>query len=251
MNFTLLIDNSPLFIENGKKSGINLKEIDYVVISHAHKDHTGGLGAFLEINSKAKVYISYNILDKKYYSLRHGEKRDISPDFSVLEKHKQRICWVNESKYITENVAVIAQIKTIYPTPKANNTLIIESQGQITADNFNHEIALTINSKKGIIVFSGCAHNGLLNTIESCANFTNNHIIKACIGGAHLPNKTDNSSYETDNEILTIAKQLKELYKDITLYTGHCTGKHAQELLKSILGKQVDFFYSGYSTEIK
>jgi 7,8-dihydropterin-6-yl-methyl-4-(beta-D-ribofuranosyl)aminobenzene 5'-phosphate synthase len=242
--------NSPLFMENANALGIDLTDIDYVLLSHAHKDHTGGLAAFLKINTKAKVFLSANIPEHQYFSFRHGEKRDISLDYSVLEKHKHRIKWINKSAYLSENVAVIANINNIFPTPKANSTLFVEKNQQLMPDLFKHEIAITIKSKKGLIVFSGCAHNGLLNTIRTSIEFTGIPTVIACIGGAHLPDKTNETSYESDREIVTIAQQVKEQYQDMSLITGHCTGRHAQRLLKTVLGDKMDVFYSGYTSEI-
>lgn len=251
-NLKWLLDtgNSPLFIENAKSVGIDLTAVDAVVISHAHKDHTGGLGAFLELNSKAKVYLSARIPNQQYFSFRHGDKRDISMDFSVLEKHSDRFIWIEESIFLTENVAVIANIRNPFSTPGANRTLFVEKNQQLLPDLFKHEIAMAIQSDKGLIVFSGCAHNGLLNTILASTDFTKNTNVKACIGGAHLPDKTNETSYESDEEIVTIARQVKEQYPEMELITGHCTGRHAQRLLKTVLGDKMDVFYSGYTAEI-
>lgn len=252
-NYKWLLDtgNSPLFIQNAKSLGVDLTDIDFVLISHAHKDHTGGLAAFLEINAKAKVFLSANIPDQRYFSFRQGDKRDISLDFSVIEKHWHRFNWIEESAYLSENVAVITNILNPFPTPRANSTLFIEKKQQLMPDLFQHEIALAIQSDNGLLVFSGCAHNGLINTIKASADFTGMSVVKACIGGAHLPDKTNETSYESDEEIITIARQVKEQFPEMMLLTGHCTGRHAQRLLKSVLGDNMDVFYSGYTSEIK
>jgi 7,8-dihydropterin-6-yl-methyl-4-(beta-D-ribofuranosyl)aminobenzene 5'-phosphate synthase len=251
-NYKWLLDtgNSPQFIENARNLGIDLTDVDFVLISHAHKDHTGGLAAFLDINTKAKVFLSANIPDQRYFSLRHGDKRDISMNYSVLEKHQHRFNWIENSTYLSDKVAVITHFHTISPTPKANSTLFVEKDQQLLPDQFRHEMAVVLCSEEGLIVFSGCAHNGLLNTIRTCVEFTQIPKVKACIGGAHLPDKTNETSYESDEEILTIGQQVKELYPEMRLITGHCTGRHAQRLLKSVLGENMDVFYSGYTSEL-
>lgn len=248
-NYKWLLDtgNSPLFIENARTLGIDLTDVDYVLISHAHKDHTGGLTAFLDINTKAKVFLSANIRDQQYFSFRHGDKRDISMNYSVLEKHQHRFKWMEESTYLSETVAVIVNFQTVFPAPKANSTLFVEKNQQLLPDQFKHEMAVAICTEEGLIVFSGCAHNGLLNTIRTSTEFTGIPKIRACIGGAHLPDKNNETSYESDEEILAIARQVEEQYPEMKLITGHCTGRHAQRLLKSVLKDNMDVFYSGYA----
>ncbi|GAO31749.1 MBL fold metallo-hydrolase [Geofilum rubicundum] len=243
--------NSSQFIDNANALGIDLSDVDFVLLSHVHKDHTGGLAAFLAINTKARVLLSAHIPGHRYFSLRHGDRRNITMDVSVLEKHSDRIQWIDKSAYISDHVTVIANIHNDFPTPKANSKLFIEKNGELVPDAFKHEIAIAVGTEGGLIVFSGCAHNGLLNTIRSSVEFTGIPQVKACIGGTHLPDKSDKMSYESEEDILAIARQVKDLYPEMTLFTGHCTGSNAQRILKSVLGDKMDVFYSGYTSEIK
>ncbi len=72
-NKKILFDTgqSGLFLENAKTLGISIDEIDAVVLSHGHYDHTGGLYLFLEKNSKAKIYAKRGIFTPKFNSHRH------------------------------------------------------------------------------------------------------------------------------------------------------------------------------------
>jgi len=67
-NKKILFDTgqSGLFIQNAQKLGIDIREIDLLVISHGHYDHTGGLYQFLEVNKKATVYAKKEIFTPKY-----------------------------------------------------------------------------------------------------------------------------------------------------------------------------------------
>ena len=57
---------SDLFISNAEKMGIDLSQVDYLVISHGHFDHGGGLKRFLKINKKTRIFLHINALHKFY-----------------------------------------------------------------------------------------------------------------------------------------------------------------------------------------
>ena len=66
--YKILFDagQSSAFAENAKKLGINLDQVDFVVLSHGHYDHGGGLGKFLECNQTAPVYVSSHAFEPHY-----------------------------------------------------------------------------------------------------------------------------------------------------------------------------------------
>ncbi len=64
---------SGLFLENAKKLDVNIADVDFLVISHGHYDHGGGLGTFLQENTKADVFI-HRLAFEKHYALRPNEK---------------------------------------------------------------------------------------------------------------------------------------------------------------------------------
>ncbi|MCG2731197.1 MAG: MBL fold metallo-hydrolase, partial [Acetobacterium sp.] len=65
---------SDIFAENAQKLGIDLEEVDLVVISHGHYDHGGGLEIFLGINKKAKIYVNHKAFNKFYSNRGEGSK---------------------------------------------------------------------------------------------------------------------------------------------------------------------------------
>ncbi|MDG5800854.1 MBL fold metallo-hydrolase [Marinilabiliaceae bacterium ANBcel2] len=237
--------NSSLFIDNAKELGINIKDIDHLIISHGHKDHGGGLEKFLEINKKARVWISHHIKKSRFYSYRKSNKRDITIDKEVFNKYNSRFNFISNNIYITDHVMLVTGFTPKYPLPYANKALYKEQNNKIEKDDFLHETAVAVEESDGITVLSGCAHNGLLNTLEAVELFTTGKI-KMCTGGAHLPDKEDEKSYESDEDIDKIAYTLKEKYPDMKFITGHCTGQNAIKRFKNILNNNFDSFYSGY-----
>ena len=226
------------FAENAKKIGVDIAGIDYLILSHAHRDHTGGLANFIKQNSKAKIFISSHIAGNFYYSTRRGSKRDISPDYSIVENNPERFVLVDTDTRLSESVMLHCNIPLLFDTPKANRTLLVND----SSDDFSHEMALCINTPKGHIVISACTHMGILNTLSACGNKD----ICSFIGGTHLIDSNTENLYETDVQLIEIAHKIKSLYPQMKLITGHCTGANAQKILSETLEDKFISFYSGF-----
>lgn len=246
-NQSILFDTgaSDLFIRNAESLGIRINEVDVLILSHGHNDHTGGLKYFLENNSKATIYLSSAITGKKYYSTRNELKRDISTDEQLIITNKERFIFIRETTFISPGIALVCQFENKYDMPKANSRLSVSDENGERPDNFTHEIALAINTACGIVIFSGCCHNGLPNILDTCASLYPDKEIIACIGGTHL---IDN--YETIPEIEETARFIKTNYPRLKLYTGHCTGECATVSLKKILEHNFFPFHAGYSITV-
>ena len=232
-----LIDTglSDAFAKNASILGIDIAEVDYLVLSHGHIDHCGGLETFLSLNNKAKIYLSANIGNNHYYSTRRGDKRDISLNHSLIEKHRQRFIFVDENIDINRYVRIVSSFPSSLPKPLANRTLLADD----SLDDFNHEIAVEVTTNNGVVIVSPCSHNGVINTIEGCGN---NQNVTHYIGGTHLVD-----GYESVAELHSIATTLKSRYPQLTLISGHCTGERAKKAFHDVLNVKFIEFYTGFS----
>lgn len=243
-NYKCLLDTgaSDMFIQNAEKMVIDLEDIDYVFISHGHSDHIGGLQAFLEINRKAKVVVSKNALSQRFFSIRKG-LREISSKIDIRH-YEDRFIFIDEVTEFENEILIFPCRQAIYPMPKANSTLMTEDANGLKEDNFNHEIVVCFGVDD-LLVYTGCAHHGVLNILNSVQTITGKRI-STLIGGFHLLDGYPDQ-YETDEEITDIAESLATDYPNTMIYTGHCTGNNVYKLLKKTLGDNLKSFYTGFT----
>lgn len=238
------------FFVNAKHIGINISDIDYLVLSHGHSDHTGGLGKFLEVNSKAQILMSAHIRGEAYYSYRLEEKRNIGIDHSFIEQNSDRFVFADNNMMISKNVALILKFPRKYDTPRANIRLTRENADGESPDEFKHEAALCVNFPSGVVVFSGCSHNGILNILEACTNYLHRSRIIACVGGTHLRDSDSLNTYESLSEIKNTGRAILTYHPGMQLITGHCTGDKVKKLLYQVMGDKFSVFHTGAAFNI-
>lgn len=126
------LGQSDLFIENASKMNINLQEVDTVIISHGHYDHGGGLKAFININSKAKVYI-HSFAFEKYYSMR-DEDEFAYIGLNEIIATSERIIFNSGYLKIDDELELISEITDRELIPTANKHLFIKKGNSMQED---------------------------------------------------------------------------------------------------------------------
>ncbi len=227
----ILLDTgaSDMFIRNAERLGRDLSGVDYVFISHGHSDHAGGLRHFMEINNKAKVIVSPDAINEKFFSKR-GHQHSITTVWPSI--HEERLLIISKTCEIADGIHVIAHIPQVHPIPKGNQNLFTETgDGSLVHDDFRHELAFYVDG----LLFTGCAHSGLVNILETCP-----WPVHTVVGGFHLLD-----GYETKEEINALTQSLKANYPYTQFYTSHCTGDKVFENMKDVMGEQLQSFRCG------
>ena len=243
-NHKLLFDSSPseVVIRNARMLGVDLTAVDTVILSHGHYDHSGGILPFVELNPRAKIYMQNNA-GGEYYAFDGEEKgfRYIGIDKKILSLPQVQL--LRGDTKIDDELQVFTVDQRAYPLPSTNKRLRELCDGQYIQDEFHHEqnLLLTTGGKK--ILFCGCAHNGILNVMETLERKLGpTSLPDLVIGGFHLMKRTEFSEADTA-EVTEIANRLKS-YK-AHFATCHCTGLPVFNQMKEIMGDQLSYVHSG------
>ena len=165
---------SPLFIENACNMGVDLKSIGHIALSHGHYDHTGGLEAMLTLHPDVHVHAHPEVFIQRYSYNRNAEsiRRIGSP---VVETFVEKSC---KSLEIERQMSEI--LPGVFLTGEIPRVDCLEDTGGdffldlscTKKDAIPDDQALFIDSYKGIIVFLGCAHAGVINTLNHIVRLT-------------------------------------------------------------------------------
>ena len=236
---------SSLFHENAKHLNLSLKDIEFAVISHGHLDHGGGLKTFLEENSKAPIYVKEDAFNDYYKRISGFIKKYIGLDKALISKFHQRFVFVKGFTELGDGIFILTDVLENHPKPVGNKQLLSQENGSYVPDDFKHELILVIREQDELVVFTGCSHNGILNMIETVEKRFKGERIKMVFGGFHLMNPATKKMTETHEEVIKIGRVLAEKTHLKKVFTGHCTGKKAYEVLKSQMGEKLGYFSTG------
>lgn len=246
-NKRILFDTgmSDKFLINAEKLGIDLSNVDIVIISHGHYDHIGGLIDFIKKNCKAKIYMKKEIFDNRYITIRDKTILDRGYPEELVE-YKDRFTFLTDEVTRDEDIILLKNINREYPIPKGNTILYATNNNEIWQDEFEHELLFAIMYNNELVMFTGCAHNGVVNMISSLKRHFPENNIKVIHGGFHLV-KTDFADTETNDEIQQIAREIIRLAPGAIIYTGHCTNENVLRQLKSLIKDRIDQLYVGHN----
>ncbi len=222
-----------LFLENAEKMGVDVGGVDAAILSHGHYDHGGGIKAFFERNQRADVLVREHAFEPHFSVREGGQLTDIGLDPALGQN--PRVRKMRGTQALDDELTVFSGVQRGILWPTANQTLLKESTGARAPDDFCHEQNLIVTEDGEDVLFTGCAHNGIVNIIRAaCA--LRGRPPRAVVGGFHLVLKEGPDGGDT-----AFAAQVAEALGayGADYYTGHCTGEGGVELLKTIIGPRV------------
>jgi len=227
-------NNADVFARNVQALGIDLRRLDFVVVSHRHGDHTAGLNYLLRINPHVKIFAPREgfgvfgaALPGTFYR-RDSSLPDSMRYFEAVPPAELKFgtpwpganfSWVDSSTEVAPGMAIIS---TISRTP---GTLELR------------ELSLVIRTPKGLVVLVGCSHPGIETILEATHRWGDHvHLV---FGGLHLVTSPDTA-------IVRVTTALRDRWQIDQIAPGHCTGEPAFAALKRLFGAR--YVYAGLGT---
>ncbi len=226
---------SDVFIKNAQKMNIHFRDLDYLVLSHGHLDHTWGLTSLIKYYTETSIEkIDYNRLTIVTHPFSFLAKRikgikQIGSLISQEELSKHfRMNLSKEPLWLTERLVFLGEIE------RKNDFEAKNPIGKLVKDDFEEDdysiddSALAYRSSKGLIIITGCSHSGICNIVEYAKKVCKDDRIIDIIGGFHLLNPKKEQLQGT----LEFMKKLKS--KEV--HACHCTDLKS----KIVLSKAVN-----------
>ncbi len=229
---------SDMFIRNARRHKIDLSEIDSIILSHGHYDHSGGIMPFMRINPYTKIYMNH-LAGGDYYSLKEWGLKYIGIDKRILDLPSLEL--VKGNLKIDDEIFIFSGMTAPENLSKGNSRLKMKTDKGFVQDSFEHEQCFVITHKNKKILISGCAHNGMIIILERYKELFNSYP-DIVISGFHMIQPEPYS----EADVLRIEQTAIKLLKTgAVFYTGHCTGLEAYEIMKEVMGDNLIFFHSG------
>jgi 7,8-dihydropterin-6-yl-methyl-4-(beta-D-ribofuranosyl)aminobenzene 5'-phosphate synthase len=230
-------NNADTFAHNVEAKGVDLKQLDFAVVSHRHGDHTSGLNHLLKINPTVKIYApqeNFGVFGAALPGSFYRRNESLPPDTRYFDgKAPETIRFGSP----WPEGAFTWVTKTTEVAPGFHLILLNGTWG---VDLEVKEISLAIDTPDGIVLIVGCSHSTIEKIVEAAQSAINKPI-HLVLGGTHL-------LPANDDQIRSIATSLREKWNVRYIAPAHCTGEPAFAILKESFGDR--YIYAGLGTTV-
>ena len=229
-------NNPDILAQNAKAKGVDLTKLDFVVMSHRHGDHMGGLTYLLKVNPTVKIYApkeGFGVYGADLPSSFYRKDASLPQEQRYYggtppEVMRFGSAWPGANfQLVDKNIEIAPDIHLI--------ALVSDKPGTLEL----RELSLAINTPDGMVIVVGCSHPGIDKIVESATAI--NPRIHFIAGGFHLVVAPDP---DIDGTVTALHDRFRVEY----VAPGHCTGEPAFAALKKAFGDH--YIYAGLGTTL-
>jgi len=225
---------SDVFIKNAQKMNIHFWDLDYLVLSHGHLDHTWGLVPLIKLYTEAKIEkIDYHkptliTHPSSFFTKKVKDLKQIGSVISQEELGKHfKVQLSKEPVWLTKKLIFLGEIER-KNTFEAKNPIGKVVKGNFEEDDYLiDDSALAYRSSKGLVIITGCSHSGICNIIEYAKKICGDDRIIDIVGGFHLLNPGKKQLEGT-------LKYLEKI-KPREVHACHCTDLKSKIALSQVI----------------
>jgi 7,8-dihydropterin-6-yl-methyl-4-(beta-D-ribofuranosyl)aminobenzene 5'-phosphate synthase len=229
-------DDPAILAKNVKAKGVDLTKLDFVVLSHRHSDHVGGLTYLLKVNPRVKIYApkeGFGIFGSDLPSTFYRKDNSLPAEMRYYNGAPPEIMRFG-TVFPGANIHLIDKTSEVAP-----GITLIALVSDAPGTKELKELSLAINTPDGIVLLVGCSHPSIETIVAEAANI--NPHIHFIAGGFHLV-------VAQDAAIEKVASSLHDTYKVDYIAPGHCTGEPTFAALQRIFGER--YLYAGLGTTL-
>ncbi|MGB8061811.1 MAG: MBL fold metallo-hydrolase [Candidatus Sulfotelmatobacter sp.] len=233
-------NNPDILEQNAKAKRVDLSKLDFVVMSHRHGDHMGGLSYVLRVNPGVKIYAPkegfgvFGVFGVDLPSTFYRKDPSLPQEQRYYDGNPPEIIR-GGSAWPSANFQLVDKETEIAPGIRLI-TLVSDKPGTLEL----RELSLVINTPEGTVIVVGCSHPGVDRIVAAAASI--NPRIHMIAGGFHLV-------VTSDAEIEKVVTALHDTYKVEYVAPGHCTGEPAFTALRKAFGDR--YLYAGLGTTVE
>jgi 7,8-dihydropterin-6-yl-methyl-4-(beta-D-ribofuranosyl)aminobenzene 5'-phosphate synthase len=220
-----------IFADNSRKLSIDLRNLDFMVLSHRHDDHTAGVAYVLQQNPNVKIYAPIengSFGSPRGNTILMATKRVINGvpvELHYFGKQPPEDLTV-DSPWPGANITIVDKPLEVAPGFFLFRT-VSDEKGTLELN----ELSMAIKTSKGLVAVVGCSHPGIERILEEAAKIEPK--IYSVVGGLHLVNKTD-------EQVTQLVNNFQSKWKLQRVAAGHCTGVFAQAELARVFADRHD-----------
>ena len=236
--------DASVVLSNAERLGLSLSNLDAILITHGHYDHAGGLLGLLEhIKPRGLLVVMHPDALKPKLAMRPHLRFIGAPGLSksAIEERGAIPLLSRAPARISGDVLATGEIerRTDFEHVEGFSTL---GPNGLEEDRLMDDQALVVRTERGLIVLTGCAHSGLINTLRKAVELTGEERLLAVIGGFHLEGASEERLRRTVEELSALEPGL--------VAACHCTGLKAFCYLMRAFGPRFRRLGSGDVLEL-